>query len=98
MYYKMNRKLVRKKKNHYIKETADNVFSTCLCIAIFKVMPASDEDHLRAFLFVTRTGGFPTRDATNGRWWCFKSYLDRVPRKQSLPNCTQHGDRTACVR
>ena len=22
----------------------------------------------------------------------------RVPRKQSLPNCTQHGDRRACVR
>ena len=53
---------------------ADKVFSTCLCITIFKVMSASDEDHLRAFLFVKRTGGFPTKDVTNGQWWCSKSY------------------------
>ena len=53
---------------------ADNVFSTCLCITIFKVMSASDEDHLRGFSFAMRTGGFPTKNATNGRWWCSKSY------------------------
>ena len=43
---RLNRKFVDKKKNHDIKEMADNVFSTCLCITIFKVMSASDEDHL----------------------------------------------------
>ena len=61
---RLNRKFVDKKKNHDIKEMADNVFSTCLCITIFKVMSASDKDHLRTFLFVMRTGGFPTKDAT----------------------------------
>ena len=53
---------------YYIKEMVDEIFSTCLCITIFKVMSASDEDYLRAFLFVTRMGGSPTKNATNGRW------------------------------
>ena len=53
---------------------ADNVFSTCLCITIFKVVSASDEYHSRASLFVTRTDGFPTRDVTNGQWWGSESY------------------------
>ena len=30
-------------------------------------MFASDEHHLWALLFVTRTSGFPTRDSTNGQ-------------------------------
>ena len=34
---KLNRKFVDKKKNHYIKEMADNVFSTCLCITILRL-------------------------------------------------------------
>ena len=40
----------------------DNFFPTCLCVSIFKVMIALDEYHLRAVLFVTRTGGFLIRD------------------------------------
>ena len=55
--------LLIRKKTIISKKMAD-VFSTCLCITIFKVMSASDEDHLQAFLFFKRTSGFPTTDAT----------------------------------
>ena len=72
--YIRNVNLLIRKKNYYIKEPADNVFSTCLCITIYRVMSASDEDQLRAFSFATRTGDFPTKNATNGQWWCSKSY------------------------
>ena len=37
---------------------ADNVFSTCLCITVYKVMSASNEDHLRASYLLRERAAF----------------------------------------
>ena len=51
-------------KKTITKEMVDNFFPT-----YFNIQGHALNEHLlRVFLFITRTGGFPTRDSTKGQW------------------------------